>query len=148
MILRVKKLREDAVLPSCATEESAGYDLYATEDMTIEAGENGAVHTGIAVELVGKSVSDKYAILIFARSGLACKRGLAPANCVGVVDEDYRGEVIVCLHNSTSEVAEIQKGERVAQLIVTPIVKPWIEAGGTLSDTTRGAGGFGSTGTK
>lgn len=146
MVLCVKKLNDKAVLPTEGTEYSAGYDLYACEDVFINPGEAKAVPTGIAIEIRGSFISERYVILLFARSGLACKHGLSPANCVGVIDEDYRGEVIPFLRNNSDEPYFIHAGDRVAQLVITPIVKPHIQETDTLKDTSRGTGGFGSTG--
>ena len=139
----VKKLREGAVLPTFGSNEAAGADLYACleQDVTIAPGETVFVPTGLAMEL-----PRGYAGLIYARSGLACKRGLAPANKVGVVDSDYRGEFIVALHNHGSQPRTISHGERIAQLVVTPVLIPEYIEVETLSDTQRGTGGFGSTG--
>ena len=139
----VKKLREGAILPTFGSPEAAGADLYACleQDVTIAPGETAFVPTGLAMEL-----PRGYAGLIYARSGLACKRGLAPANKVGVVDSDYRGEFIVALHNHGTEPQTISTGERIAQLVVTPVLIPEYIEVEILSDTQRGAGGFGSTG--
>lgn len=139
----VKKLREGAILPTFGSPEAAGADLYACleQDVTIAPGETVFVPTGLAMEL-----PRGYAGLIYARSGLACKRGLAPANKVGVVDSDYRGEFIVALHNHGTQAQTISTGERIAQLVVTPVLIPEYIEVETLSDTQRGVGGFGSTG--
>ena len=139
----VKKLREGAILPTFGSPEAAGADLYACleQDVTIAPEETVFVPTGLAMEL-----PRGYAGLIYARSGLACKRGLAPANKVGVVDSDYRGEFIVALHNHGTQAQTISTGERIAQLVVTPVLIPEYIEVETLSDTQRGAGGFGSTG--
>ena len=139
----VKKLREGAILPTFGSNEAAGADLYACleQDVTIAPGGTVFVPTGLAMEL-----PRGYAGLIYARSGLACKRGLAPANKVGVVDSDYRGEFIVALHNHGSQPQTISHGERIAQLVVTPVLIPEYIEVETLSDTQRGTGGFGSTG--
>ena len=143
MSIRVKLLREGAVLPTYGSAEAAGADLYAclTEDMTIRPGETAFVPTGIALE-----VPRGCAGLIYARSGLACKRGLAPANKVGVVDSDYRGEILVALHNHGTQPQTIGNGERIAQFLITPVLTPAYELAEELSDTARNAGGFGSTG--
>ena len=139
----VKKLREGAILPTFGSAQAAGADLYACleRDVTIAPGETAFIPTGLAMEL-----PRGYAGLIYARSGLACKRGLAPANKVGVVDSDYRGEFIVALHNHGTQPQTISTGERIAQLVVTPVLIPEYIEVETLSDTQRGAGGFGSTG--
>ena len=143
MSIRVKILREGAALPTYGSAEAAGADLYAclTEDMTIRPGETAFVPTGIALE-----VPRGCAGLIYARSGLACKRGLAPANKVGVVDSDYRGEILVALHNHGTQTQTIGNGERIAQFLITPVLTPAYELAEELSDTARNAGGFGSTG--
>ena len=145
MQVRIKKLDERATVPSYGTEYSAGADLYsmAGDEITVGAHKTVMVHTGIALE-----IPEGYAGLIFARSGLACKRGLAPANKVGVIDADYRGEIIVALHNHTDSDISIEGGERVAQLSIVPFLKAEFMLCDELSDTVRGAGGFGSTGKK
>lgn len=141
----IKKLNSRAVLPTYGSEYAAGADLYAcVEDAVIlEAGETKLVPTGLAMEIPAG-----YAGLIYARSGLASKKGLAPANKVGVVDADYRGEVMVALHNHSGEKAVIEPGERIAQLVITPYVAAHFEETAELSESVRGVGGFGSTGTK
>ena len=141
--VRVKKLREGAVLPTYGSAEAAGADLYAClpEPMTIQPGESVFIPTGLAMEIpLG------YAGLIYARSGLACKRGLAPANKVGVVDSDYRGEFMIVLHNHGQVSQCIDHGERIAQLVITPVFTPGFVEVDELSDTVRSGGGFGSTG--
>lgn len=145
MKLLFKKLRENAVTPAYQTEFSAGMDLTACLDapLTIAAGATEKVPTGLAAELDGEKNA---VLLIYARSSLATKLGLAPANCVGVVDWDYRGELIVALHNHSDKPQTINAGERIAQLVVTPIFRPEVCEVTELSDTERGAGGFGSTG--
>ncbi len=141
--IRVKKLHPAAKLPTYGSLEAAGADLYACleETVTIAPGETCFVPTGIALE-----VPKGCAGLVYARSGLACKRGLAPANKVGVVDSDYRGEVKVALHNHGILPQTVEPGERVAQFIITPVLTPAYEEAEDLSDTGRGDGGFGSTG--
>ena len=143
--VRVKKLDERAKLPVYGSAYAAGADLYAVIDgeITIGAGETAFIHTGIAIELPMGTVG-----LIYARSGMACKKGLAPANKVGVIDCDYRGEVMVALHNHTSEPKVVADGERIAQLMVAPYYVASFTETSELSDTVRGEGGFGSTGTK
>ena len=145
MKINFKKLNPDAITPTYGTEYSAGADLYNLPDspVTIAAHKTVLIHTGIAME-----IPEGYCGLIFARSGLATKRGLAPANKVGVVDADYRGEIMVALHNHTDSVATVEHGERVAQLAIVPFLKAEFETCDELSDTVRGAGGFGSTGKK
>ena len=141
--IRVKKLKPNAILPTYGSAEAAGADLYACLDGKIEIkpGESVFVPTGLAME-----IPKGYAGLIYARSGLACKRGLAPANKVGVIDSDYRGEFIVVLHNHGSQPQEIDHGERIAQLVIAPVFTPGFAEVAELTDTTRSAGGFGSTG--
>ncbi len=145
MELRIKKLDERAIIPTYGTEFSAGADLYALPDgdVTIPAGKTVLIHTGLSLE-----IPEGYAGLIFARSGIATKRGLAPANKVGVIDADYRGEIMVALHNHSDKAQSIDQGERIAQLAIVPFLKAEFEESDDLSDTLRGAGGFGSTGTK
>lgn len=141
--IKVKKLKEKAILPTYGSLEAAGADLYACldEDIVIGPGESVFVPTGLAME-----IPQGYAGLIYARSGLACKRGLAPANKVGVVDSDYRGEFVVVLHNHGDMPQQIAHGERIAQLVITPVFTPGFTEVAELSDTDRSAGGFGSTG--
>ena len=141
--IKVKKLRPGAQLPTYGTAFSAGADLYACleEPVTIAPGETKKIPTGLAMEIpVG------FAGLIYARSGLGTRQGLAPANKVGVVDSDYRGEFMVFLHNHSAETRTVSHGNRVAQLLVTPVFTPGFEETDELTDTVRGAGGFGSTG--
>ena len=143
--INVKKLRPDARLPVYGTEFSAGADLCACLDapVTLQPGETKLISIGIAMEIPAG-----YAGLVFARSGLASKRHLAPANKVGVIDPDYRGEFFVPLHNHGPVPQTIEPGERIAQMILTPFLTAQFVETETLSDTVRGAGGFGSTGTK
>ena len=143
--VNIKKLNEKAVLPTYGSEYAAGADLYACneEKIVIKPHETVLIKTGIALE-----IPEGYAGLIYARSGLATKRGLAPANKVGVIDSDYRGEIMVALHNHTNEVKEIDAYERIAQLVVTPYIKAIFNEVDELNDTIRGTGGFGSTGKK
>ncbi len=140
-----KKLNENAIAPTYGTEFSAGADLYACEggEVTINAGESKLIHTGLSLE-----IPEGYAGLIYARSGIATKRGLAPANKVGVIDSDYRGEIMVCLFNHSSAPQTIADGERIAQMVITPFLKVDYTEVSELSDTERGEGGFGSTGKK
>lgn len=144
-VISVKKLDERAVLPTYGSEYAAGADLYALldEETVIQPGETKLIHTGLAME-----IPEGYAGLIYARSGLASKRGLAPANKVGVVDADYRGELMVALHNHSNTTQKVLPAERIAQLVVTPFLKACFEETDELSDTVRGVGGFGSTGRK
>ncbi len=143
--INVKKLRPDARLPVYGTEFSAGADLCACLDapVTLQPGETKLISIGIAMEIPAG-----YAGLVFARSGLASKRHLAPANKVGVIDPDYRGEFFVPLHNHGPVAQTVEPGERIAQMILTPFLTAQFVEAETLSDTVRGAGGFGSTGTK
>ena len=141
--IRVKKLRENATLPTYGSQWAAGADLYACLEapVTIEPHQTVMVPTGLALEVpVG------CAGLIYARSSMGAKRGLAPANKVGVIDSDYRGEVMVALHNHGTAAQTVEPGERVAQLLITPVLTPAYEEAAELSDTVRGVGGFGSTG--
>lgn len=141
--IRVKKLRPNAILPTYGSVEAAGADLYACLEkaITVEPGQTAWIPTGIAME-----VPKGCAGLVYARSGMACKRGLAPANKVGVIDSDYRGEITVVLHNHGSTVQTIESGERIAQMVITPVLTPAYEEVDDLTDTGRGQGGFGSTG--
>ena len=141
--IHVKLLRPGAKLPTYGSTQAAGADLYACleEAIVIEPGKTAFVPTGIAME-----VPVNCAGLIYARSGLACKRDLAPANKVGVVDSDYRGEIMVALHNHGLQAQTVNHGERIAQMIITPVITPAYEIAQELSDTARGQGGFGSTG--
>ena len=145
MQVKIKKLDERAKLPTYGTEYSAGADLYSMEGdtVTLKPHETVIVHLGFAIE-----IPEGYAGLVFARSGLASKRGIAPANKVGVVDSDYRGECMVALHNHTDSEVTVEGGERIAQLVIVPFLKAEYELAEELSDTQRGAGGFGSTGKK
>ena len=145
MNIPVKKLKENATMPTYGSEFAAGADLYACIDeaVIINPGETHMIPTGLAMELpMG------YAGLIYPRSGMASKRGLAPANKVGVVDPDYRGEFMVALHNHSLAPQTVEPNERIAQLVITPFITAQFEETEELSDTVRGAGGFGSTGFK
>ncbi len=141
--VRVKKLKENAILPSYGSEYAAGADLYACIDapVVIQPHETVMIGTGLAMEL-----PEGYAGLIYPRSGISAKRGLAPANKVGVVDPDYRGEFMVAMHNHSNSPAIVEPGERIVQLVITPFLTADFEEADELSDTVRGAGGFGSTG--
>ncbi len=143
MKLRIKKLDERAIIPTYGSEYSAGADLYALLDSKVEIKphETVFIHTGISAE-----IPEGYCGLVFARSSMGAKRGLAPANKVGVIDADYRGEIMVALHNHSENVAFVESGERVAQLAIVPFLKAEFEDAEELSDTARGVGGFGSTG--
>ncbi|MGN0204747.1 MAG: dUTP diphosphatase [Coprococcus sp.] len=141
--VRIKKLNTQAVVPSYGTAFAAGADLYACLEMpvTIEPGDTFLVHTGISME-----IPEGFAGLIYARSGLATKKGLAPANKVGVIDADYRGEIMVPLHNHSNREAVIENGERIAQMVITPFLMADFVETESLDETERGTGGFGSTG--
>lgn len=143
--VKVKKTDDRATLPTYGSEYAAGADLYALLDapVTIAPAETVLIHTGLSME-----IPEGYAGLIYARSGLASKRGLAPANKVGVVDADYRGEIMVALHNHSDKAQTVEHGERIAQLVIAPFLAVSYEETDELSDTVRGTGGFGSTGTK
>lgn len=145
MKLLIKKLRKGAAIPARVTDGSAGYDLSACldEPLVIKAGETAKVPTGISAAVEG---IDNCVLLIYARSSTATKKGLAPANCVGVVDSDYRGEILVALRNHSGEERVIDPGERIAQLVITPVYTPEVCETEELPETQRGAGGFGSTG--
>ena len=142
--MNIKKLNEKATVPTYGSAFAAGADLYACEDapVTIEPGQTKLVHTGLAMEIPAGLVG-----LIYARSGLASKKGLAPANKVGVIDSDYRGEVMVALHNHGTVAQTVEAGERIAQIVFAPYYAADFSVVDTLDDTVRGAGGFGSTGT-
>lgn len=143
--INIKKLNANAQIPTFGSEFAAGFDLYAcnTEPIAIPAGETTLIHTGLAME-----IPEGYGGFVYARSGLATKRGLAPANKVGVIDADYRGEIMVALHNQSSAPQEVAAGERIAQMVIAPFLKVNFNQVDELSDTVRGAGGFGSTGSK
>jgi dUTP pyrophosphatase len=148
MNLKIKavsdKIGREIPAPFYATPGAAAMDLHACEDapIVIPAGERRAIHTGIAIALPDAG----YVALVFARSGLATKHGIAPANCVGVIDSDYRGEVLVGLQNSGKEDYTVQPGDRIAQLAIMPVIQAQLEMVDSLDETERGAGGFGSTG--
>lgn len=139
------KLDDNATVPSYGTEFSAGADLYALpgQEIVLNPNETTLVHTGIAME-----IPEGYAGFVFARSGIATKRGLAPANKVGVIDSDYRGEIMVALHNHSDKTQKVEDNERVAQLVIMPYLRAEFTEAETLEDTKRASGGFGSTGTK
>ncbi len=143
--VRYQKLDERAYEPHYGSSAAAGADLYAVMDtpLTLTPGETALVHTGLAVE-----IPEGFVGLVCARSGLATKRGLAPANKVGVIDADYRGEIMVALHNHGTAPQTIDHGERIAQLVLVPYLTAAYEQADSLTDTARGAGGFGSTGEK
>ncbi len=143
MEISVKRLRANAIMPTFGTDQAAGADLYACLDqpVTLEPGQTAFIPTGLSM-----AIPEGFVGLVFARSGLACKSDLAPANKVGVIDSDYRGEFIVALHNHGSETRTVSGGERIAQLLIMPVLHPGYRETDTLPETQRGAGGFGSTG--
>ena len=143
--INIKKLDPRAITPSYGSEFAAGADLYALTDqeVTINPSETVLIHTGISME-----IPQGFGGFIFARSGLASKKGLAPANKVGVIDADYRGEIMVALHNHSAVPVQITSGERIAQLVIMPFEAAEFIECEELSETVRGSGGFGSTGTK
>ncbi len=145
MEVKIKRLDERAKIPTYGTDFSAGADLYNLEgcEVKIEPHETVMIHLGIAIE-----IPTGYMGLVFARSGLASKRGLAPANKVGVVDSDYRGECMVAIHNHSDSPQSVEGGERIAQLVIVPYLKAEFSEVSELSETERGVGGFGSTGKK
>ena len=141
--VNIKKLNPNAIIPTYGTEYAAGADLYSCLDapVTIEPGETAFIKTGLSLE-----IPECYAGLVYARSGLSCKQGLAPANKVGVIDSDYRGEIMVALHNHSKETRTVNSGDRIAQLVITPFLTASFIETDELNNTTRGEGGFGSTG--
>ena len=143
MKIQIKKLNENATIPTRGSDRAAGYDLYACleNEVVIGAGETVKIGTGLSI-----AVPEGYFGAIFARSGLAAKEGLRPANCVGVADSDYRGEYIVALHNDSAVSRVVTPGERIAQLVVMPYLSVEFDEVDALDETQRGAGGFGSTG--
>ncbi|MCR5690667.1 MAG: dUTP diphosphatase [Eubacterium sp.] len=143
--VRFVKLKEGAQVPTYGSQYAAGADLYACLDQALEikAGQTQFVPTGLAMEIPAGLVG-----LIYARSGMACKKGLAPANKVGVIDSDYRGEIMVALHNHSANDLTVEPGERVAQMVIAPYLTALYEQVDSLEDTERGQGGFGSTGSK
>ena len=146
MEIKIKKLQEKAMVPTSGSSKAAGYDLYAClegESLTIEPHSTAMVGTGLAA-----AIPEGYFGGIFARSGLAAKQGLRPANCVGVVDADYRGEIKVALHNDTDQPRTIGDGERIAQMVVLPFLEVSFQTVSELDETERGEGGFGHTGRK
>ena len=143
MKIKVKKLNENAILPTYGSASAAGADLYNLPgaDVVIPAHETVMIHTGLAME-----IPEGYAGFLFARSGIASKRGLAPANKVGVIDSDYRGEIMVALHNHGKSPRTVNPGDRIAQFVLAPVLTADFAETDSLEDTARGAGGFGSTG--
>lgn len=145
-VLKIKKVQENAVIPKRATEGSAGLDLCACIDapLTLNSGDTALIPTGLAIELP----SSQYGAFVFARSGLSIKHGIGLLNAVGVIDSDYRGEIKVGVINQIKEPYTIEPGERIAQLVIMPVATLRVEEAQTLGESERGAGGFGSTGTK
>ena len=145
MKVYLKKVHPAAIMPTYGSKEAAGADLYARPDAdhptVIASGETAFIHTGVAA-----AIPAGYVGLVYARSGLACKRGLAPANKVGVIDSDYRGEIMVALHNHGVMPQAVEPGDRIAQLVIAPVMQADFEWADDLDDTARGGGGFGSTG--
>ncbi len=144
--IKFVKLNEKAIVPTYGSKCAAGADLYAlleNECVTVAPNETLLIHTGISLQ-----IPDGYAGMIFARSGIATKRGLAPANKVGVIDSDYRGEIMVPIHNHSSVPQHLQNGERMAQLVIMPYIQAQFTETDNLDNTDRSSGGFGSTGTK
>ena len=143
--VNIKQLNESAIIPTYGTPYAAGADIHARmeENVLIKSHSTAFIHTGVALE-----IPEGYAGLIYARSGLACKKGLAPANKVGVIDSDYRGEIMVALHNHSNEDLFVENGERIAQLVITPYITANFMEVSELNETGRGEGGFGSTGRK
>lgn len=146
MRINIKRIRDDAIIPNRGSVSAAGYDLYSCgidEPIDIAPGSSAKIKTGVIME-----IPEGYFGAIYARSGMATKQGLRPANCVGVVDSDYRGEIMVFLHNDSSFVRTIENGERIAQIVITPYLNVEFNEVDVLSDTARGEGGFGSTGVR
>ena len=143
MDIKIKKLNDYAKLPTRGSEYAAGYDLYAATDYNIIIPPHSTIKvgTGLSVELPNLTFA-----AIFARSGIATKRGLRPANCTGAIDSDYRGEIIVALHNDTDEDQVVDAGERIAQMILLPFIPMDFIESENLSETERGTGGFGNSG--
>lgn len=140
--MNIKKISSKAIIPTYGSENAAGMDMYSIDTVTIEPSQTVMVHTGICME-----IPDGYYGALFPRSGLATKRGLRLANCVGVIDSDYRGEIIAALYNDSVVPQEIREGDRIAQLIISPYVRPaTLNEVDDLTDTDRGVGGFGHTG--
>ena len=142
MNIKIKKLKDNAVVPTRGSKCAAGADLYSAEnDLYIEDRQTVMIGTGIAME-----IPEGYVGLVYARSGLACKEGLAPANKVGVIDSDYRGEIKVALYNQSGQKKLVKNGERIAQIVIAPFLAPEFTEVSELDETDRGEGGFGSTG--
>ena len=146
MKISIQKLNPNAIVPKPATSGRAGCDLHAciTETITIQPGETVKIPTGLAIALP----TNKLAAFVFARSGLGIKHNITPANCVGVIDSEYRGELIVGLQNHSTKAFTVEPNDRIAQLVIMPVEQPEFEEVSSLDETERGQGGFGSTGTK
>jgi dUTP pyrophosphatase len=145
MNVKIKRLNKLAKIPTRGTAESAGYDLYAATDKDIQIPPHSNVKIGTGIAM---SIPNGFFGGIFARSGVATKRNMRPSNCVGIVDSDYTGEVIVSIHNDSTETKTIQRGERIAQLVIVPYLSVMFDEVNELDETDRGDGGFGSTGEK
>ena len=143
MIIQIKKLNNKAIIPTRGSKQAAGYDLYACSDNDVIIPPHGTVKVGTGISV---AIPEGYFGAVYARSGLSAKQGLRPANCVGVVDSDYRGEIIVALHNDTDTEKSIEKNERIAQVVIMPYLSVEFQETNKLDNTVRGAGGFGSTG--
>lgn len=143
MIIQIKKLNDKAIIPTRGSKQAAGYDLYACSDENVKIASHGTVKVGTGVSV---AIPEGYFGAVYARSGLSAKQGLRPANCVGVIDSDYRGEIIVALHNDTDIEQTIDKNERIAQIVVMPYLSVDFHETDELDATERGSGGFGSTG--
>ena len=142
MNIKIKKLKDNAVVPTRGSKYAAGADLYSAEnDLYIEDRQTVMIGTGIAME-----IPEGYVGLVYARSGLACKEGLAPANKVGVIDSDYRGEIKVALYNQSGQKKLVKNGERIAQIVIAPFLAPEFTEVSELDETDRGEGGFGASG--
>jgi len=143
MLIQIKKLNNEAIIPTKGSIQAAGYDLYACAEKDVVIAPHSSVKVGTGVSM---AIPEGYFGAVFARSGLSSKQGLRPANCVGVIDSDYRGEVIVALHNDSEIEKTIDKNERIAQLVVMPYLSVEFQETDELDTTERGSGGFGSTG--
>ena len=143
MIIRTKRINPEAIMPTRGSRQAAGYDLYSPLEVFVPPHQTIKVGIGFAME-----IPEGYFGGIFARSGLSARSGLRPANCVGVIDSDYRGEIIVAVHNDSEHERRIEAGERIAQLIVMPYLAVEFEEADELSETARDTGGYGSTGNK
>lgn len=143
MLIQIKKLNDNAMIPTRGSQQAAGYDLYACTENDIVIAPHSSIKIGTGVSL---AIPEGYFGAVYARSGLSAKKGLRPANCVGVIDSDYRGELIVALHNDTEVEKTIDKNERIAQFVVMPYLSVEFQETDELDDTERGSGGFGSTG--